>query len=408
MLVIGSALGPIAVGDQHLFVHGLGYVGLRMGVRALEAGWRVSGTCRTPEKAEAIQQSAAGIGVHVFDLDREYSGLEQGGLRALATATHVLATVPPVADFDRDPLLALHREQLLASCPLRWAGYLSTTGVYGDHGGGWVDEASATRARAGSRAHHRLRAEDDWLSLLDASQGRVSPHVFRLAGVYGPGRSALTTVARAGARVRGGRAQGAPGASVELESALVTLAKPAEARYVSRIHVDDICSALYSSMVLMAPSGEPGGQSGPANPCQPGRADPAASPDAAATTSGALASTTVPATAVAAGAAATAGEAGAAGAAVAAGFAMAAGAATVRGSEDSGSLSAAASEERTGRIFNLADELPAPRGEVQASIHARMHTRKRTRAKAHARAHAAQYAYAGHMYHTMAKLLGLT
>ena len=133
----------------------------------------MSGSCRAADSAEALR--SAGIDAHTFDLDDGYAGLELAGLVALSEATHVLATVPPIADLDRDPLLALHREQLLQAPQLSWAGYLSTTTVYGDHGGGWVDEQSEAR---GGRAGPRLRAEQEWLGLREG--GRVASHAFRL------------------------------------------------------------------------------------------------------------------------------------------------------------------------------------------------------------------------------------
>ena len=99
----------------HLFIFGLGYVGLRAGISCeRELGWRVSGCCRSAEKAEAISAAHA-IEAHTFDLDENYDGLDADGLAALADATHVLATTPPVADFDRDPLLALHTPELTAA-----------------------------------------------------------------------------------------------------------------------------------------------------------------------------------------------------------------------------------------------------------------------------------------------------
>ena len=201
----------------------------------------VSGSCRAADRADALR--SAGIDAHTFDLDDGYAGLEPAGLRALNEATHVLATVPPIADLDRDPLLALHREELLRAPQLRWAGYLSTTSVYGDHGGGWVDERSETR---GSRAGPRLQAEQEWLRLRE--DGGIASHAFRLAGIYGPARSALDTVRRA---------QLQPAASSQPATAALSenAARPGAAddgdappRYVSRIHVADISAALLASM----------------------------------------------------------------------------------------------------------------------------------------------------------------
>ena len=85
-----------------LFIFGLGYVGLHTACTARALGWHVSGSCRSPEKADALRIMGFGD-VHAFDLDDAYAGLDADGLHALCEATHVLATVPPVADLDRDP-----------------------------------------------------------------------------------------------------------------------------------------------------------------------------------------------------------------------------------------------------------------------------------------------------------------
>lgn len=257
-----------------LFVFGLGYVGLRLGIAAQNAGYDVCGTVRSEEKAAAIAQ-ATGIAAHTFDLDDSYSGLSLGGLAALAEATHLVVTVPPLADFDRDPLLALHEREVLDAAStdgqLRWAGYLSTTSVYGNHDGAWVDECSETRAAAGSAGDNRLAAERAWLDLEGRSEGRLRSRVFRLAGIYGPGRSALDTVSRAAAKsAMASRDESAPDETVTAAAAAAppnpaaaTPSPPSAAirsdgqkteqmegpvRYVSRIHVDDICGALLASM----------------------------------------------------------------------------------------------------------------------------------------------------------------
>lgn len=242
-----------------LFVFGLGYVGVRVGLAAQELGWRVCGSVRAVDRAEELYR-ATGIEAHTFDLDEEYSGLSSTGLLALADASHLLCTVPPVADLDRDPLLALHGADVMQATSesgrLRWAGYLSTTSVYGDHSGAWVDESSETRAPAGSAGFHRLGAEREWLDLQRATDGRLETRVFRLAGIYGPGRSALDTVARAAAKQQ---AEDGDPPSQELTApppavvphthagASASSATPPP-RYVSRVHVDDICAALLASM----------------------------------------------------------------------------------------------------------------------------------------------------------------
>jgi nucleoside-diphosphate-sugar epimerase len=125
---------------------------------------------------------------------------------ALATATHILSTVPP--DEDTDPVLRRYRGAL-AGGP-RWIGYLSSTGVYGDTGGAWVDESAPVGT---GRRTARAAADRDWLSL--------GAHVFRLPGIYGPGRSPLNRIAR--------------GAAHRVDQ---------PGHVFSRIHVDEIVAAV--------------------------------------------------------------------------------------------------------------------------------------------------------------------
>ena len=133
----------------------------------------------------------------------------------MAAASHVLVSVPP--DAAGDPVLRRLGPALAAARP-RWVGYLSTTGVYGDHGGGWVDEDAALDP-INERSRWRVAAERAWLAT------GLPVMVFRLAGIYGPGRSALD-------RVREGRAQ--------------RVVKPGQV--FSRIHVDDIAAVLRAAM----------------------------------------------------------------------------------------------------------------------------------------------------------------
>ena len=144
---------------------------------------------------------------------------------ALAGVTHLLLSIPP--DQLGDPVFAEHARDLEALGELRWVGYLSTTGVYGDRGGGGVDETAALTP-SGERGRRRAAAEAGWLDLC-RRQG-LPVHVFRLAGIYGPGRSALDTV-------RQGRAK--------------RIDKPGQV--FSRIHVADIVASLRASMARPAP-----------------------------------------------------------------------------------------------------------------------------------------------------------
>ena len=143
----------------------------------------------------------------------------------LAQATHLLISVPP--DAAGDPTLRwLGRDGLAALPALRWIGYLSSTGVYGDHGGAWIDETAPLRPR-GPTAERRARAETLWLDARSPAGGRpgLPVTVFRLSGIYGPGRSAFDALEAGTAR---------------------RIDKPGHV--FCRCHVDDICAVLRRSM----------------------------------------------------------------------------------------------------------------------------------------------------------------
>ena len=128
----------------HLFCFGLGYTATVLARRLTGSGWVVGGTCRAAEKAATLREE--GFRAQLFDHGRP---LSKG---AFAGPTHLLVSVPP--DATGDPVLATHGNDIPAG--LSWVGYLSTTGVYGDRGGGWVDETAArcrpeSAAAAGSR-----------------------------------------------------------------------------------------------------------------------------------------------------------------------------------------------------------------------------------------------------------------
>jgi len=197
-----------------LFCFGVGYSALRLADRLVAAGWTVAGTCRTEEKRQALAER--GIAAVAFERGHPIDD----AATVLADTTHLLSSVPP--DDAGDPVLDLHRSDIAAIAGLRWAGYLSTTGVYGDTAGAWVDEAAATHP-TNTRSKRRLAAEQDWLGLGRAHG--IPVHVFRLAGIYGPGRSVLDQ-ARTGTARR--------------------VVKPGQA--FSRIHVDDIAAVLEASM----------------------------------------------------------------------------------------------------------------------------------------------------------------
>lgn len=178
---------------------------------SLGAPWRIIGTTRGRDRAEAMR--AAGVA----PVDWED---EAAVAAAIAGADYVLISAPPGE--AGDPVLA-RRRAALAAGPARWLGYLSTTGVYGDRQGGWVDETSPL-APLNDRSRWRVAAERAWLD------SGLPVEVFRLAGIYGPGRCAFD-------RLRAGRAQ--------------RIAKAGQV--FSRIHVEDIAGVLRAAMAWPEP-----------------------------------------------------------------------------------------------------------------------------------------------------------
>ena len=172
--------------DKKLFCFGYGYTGDYLGQALKKAGgWTIAGTTRDPEKRRFLKN--LGVRGYMFDYTQP---LEDPQLFLKGT-THLLISTPPAG--NGDPTFLMHEDDILSIPTLEWVGYLSSTSVYGDRDGEWVDENSEVRPST-KRGSRRARAEAQWLSL--AGQG-VPVHVFRLAGIYGPGRSALDSV-RAG------------------------------------------------------------------------------------------------------------------------------------------------------------------------------------------------------------------
>ena len=193
-----------------LLVLGFGYSASRY-VALHGAAWsRISATTRSAEKAARL----GGSGVEAFVMNPTEIGAR---LReAVAQAKAILVSAPP--DSSGDPALALLREEIAAASA--HVVYLSTIGVYGDHGGGWVDEE--TPATPGQdRSRWRLQAENQWRALARADRP-VS--VLRLAGIYGPGQNALANLAAGTAR---------------------RIVKPGQV--FNRIHVDDIAAAIHAA-----------------------------------------------------------------------------------------------------------------------------------------------------------------
>jgi nucleoside-diphosphate-sugar epimerase len=209
----------MAVGHRRLFCFGIGYSAGVLARRLVADGWSVAGTCQSAERAAALRNQ--GIEAHLFD--GAWPLADPAG--ALAGATHLLSSVPP--DADGDPVLDSLAPALTALDGLHWVGYLSTTGVYGDTGGAPVDETTVP-APTSTRSRRRVAAEAAWLAL-HRDRG-IPVHVFRLAGIYGPGRSPLD-------KARDG--------------SLRRIDKPGHA--FGRIHVDDIATVLMASMAKPDP-----------------------------------------------------------------------------------------------------------------------------------------------------------
>lgn len=197
-----------------LVVIGLGYSAGFFAREALAKGWEVTGTVRTAEKAG--QLSRDGIPTLVFDGFAVSSRLAT----AIAEADAVLISAQPGE--DGDPALACLSGQLETAPNLRWIGYLSTIGVYGDHGGAWIDESAACRP-TNQRSKLRLATDEAWLAFGQRTGKAVQ--IFRLGGIYGPGRNGIVNLRQGTAR---------------------RLVKPGQV--FNRIHVDDIAGVLMASL----------------------------------------------------------------------------------------------------------------------------------------------------------------
>lgn len=170
-----------------VLVLGLGYSGRHVAALLQAQGVACSGTVREPEAApdDGVVRHRLVAGQPVDDALRE----------AIRSAEAVICTVPP--DDAGDPALRLVAEALRASTVLRWVGYLSSTAVYADREGGWIDESSVADA-VDDTARRRLLAEAQWRGF--ARDKGVASAVFRLPGIYGSGRNALVQLAEGRAR----------------------------------------------------------------------------------------------------------------------------------------------------------------------------------------------------------------
>ena len=168
----------------HLLVLGMGYAAGALALRLKQGEIGISGTVRSPESAAAL--AAQGIRPIFYQGGKPSSELRE----AISEASHLLVSLPPGE--SGDPFLATNRELVAASRHLRWIGYFSTIGVYGDCQGEWVDEASPCRP-VNPRGVARVAAERAWTEI--AAAKAVPLAIIRLAGIYGPGRNAFLNLA---------------------------------------------------------------------------------------------------------------------------------------------------------------------------------------------------------------------
>lgn len=193
---------------SNLLSFGHGYSARALSKLLLPMGWAITGTTRSEDKAKALTDEG------VTPVIWPGTDLTQ----ALDDATHLLISAGP--DKDGDPVLRKLRAEIAArATQFEWVGYLSTTGVYGDHQGGWVDEATPLTPST-KRGQLRVEAEAAWQSIPD-----LPLHIFRLAGIYGPGRGPFS-------KVRAGTAR--------------RIIK--DGQVFSRIHVEDIAQVLDASI----------------------------------------------------------------------------------------------------------------------------------------------------------------
>lgn len=205
------------VGDKgivmpHMLFFGFGFCAKALAPLLKARGWALSASCRNSE------QQAALAAQDISPLILTGAPLEPAQLTGV---THILLSAAPTE--DGDPALPLLQDALKAMDKKpEWMGYLSTTGVYGDHKGAWIDEETKPGPLS-ARGQRRVEAEAGWAALAEA-QG-LPMHYFRLAGIYGPGRNQLTALKNGTAR---------------------RIHKPGQV--FSRIHVDDIAQVLLASI----------------------------------------------------------------------------------------------------------------------------------------------------------------
>jgi nucleoside-diphosphate-sugar epimerase len=235
---LNAAREKTATKLMQLLIFGAGYTGAAVLRAAAAAGLRATATSRTATGRTATGRTAPGRtapGCAVPGPTASRLVPFAAADAAIAAATHILSTVGPAAmpgaapgqDAQADPVLARWGEAIARAPALRWIGYISSTGVYGDRQGGWVDERTAP-APGQDRSRRRRQAEREWERFAD----RYAVDLFRTAGIYGPGRSALD-------ELRAGRAR--------------RVLRPGHC--FGRVHVDDIAGAVLAAARQDRPPG---------------------------------------------------------------------------------------------------------------------------------------------------------
>jgi len=203
-----------AGGMSRLFAFGLGFSALALAKRLSAKGWQIAGTARDEDKIERLARDGYRLAQFSGGSDNEEVA------ELLKGTTHLLHSIPPGP--AGDPVLAQYRREIEALSSLQWIGYLSTVGVYGDQHGNWVNEDTDPKPNT-ARTGARVDAERAWLQL--GKEIDVPTHIFRLAGIYGPGRSVFDKLKTGTAR---------------------RIKK--DGQVFSRIHVEDIAGVLESSI----------------------------------------------------------------------------------------------------------------------------------------------------------------
>ena len=197
---------------KKLLCLGMGYVASALAARLADEGWDIVATCTTLAKQKVLQKQ--GVTAALFSPEHDLAA------SLLAGVTHIVSSIPP--DEDGDPAAAWLTQHAAHAKGVVWAALLSTTGVYGDRGGDWVDEESDLRPTS-PRSVRRVESERQWRTLHEAHA--LPTHIFRLAGIYGPDRNPLE-------RILAGTAH--------------RIVKPG--LRLSRIHRDDIVGILCASI----------------------------------------------------------------------------------------------------------------------------------------------------------------